>query len=339
MEKVAAGVHQLQIQRFVNVYFVEAGLAGEWVLVDTGLPGSAKAIIAAADKLFYPGTHPQAILLTHGHMDHSGSARELAEHWKVPVLAHPLELPFLQGRAVYPPADPTVDKGGSLAFVARFFPPQSFQLSDVVQALPTQDNTVPYLEQWRWLHVPGHAPGQVALFRESDRTLLGADAFATANHESVPALLMQVPKISVAGAPFNYNWQEVQQSVQLLASLQPQAVGCGHGPVIKGPEAAAGLLALANNFPMPLYGRYVEQPAVADADGVQYLPPAPADTFPQKAALVGAGAALAIGALALLGRRRKTKNRKRRGGKRPIGLTTLPPELDSSSYGYKEYRL
>ena len=52
MDIVAAGVTQLRIQRFVNVYFVETGTPGEWVLIDTGLPGSAKTIIAAADKLF-----------------------------------------------------------------------------------------------------------------------------------------------------------------------------------------------------------------------------------------------------------------------------------------------
>lgn len=305
MNQVAAGVTQLQIQRFVNVYFVESQNPGEWVLVDTGLPGSEKDIIAAADALFYPGTHPTAILLTHGHMDHSGSARALAEHWQVPVLAHPLELPFLQAKAVYPPADPTVDNGGSLAFVTRFFPPQSFQLSDVVQPLALDgDDATPFLPGWSWLHVPGHAPGQVALFREEDRTLLGADAFATANHRSVPSLLLQIPEISVAGAPFNYNWAQVRESVERLAALRPQAIGCGHGPVIRGEEAAAGLQALADNFPMPAHGRYVAEPAVTDADGVQYLPPAAKDTLPAKAALVGAGVALAaVAGAALLSRK------------------------------------
>lgn len=305
MKKVAAGVTQLQIQSFVNLYFVETGTPGEWVLVDTGLPGSEKDIIAAADKLFYPGTHPEAIILTHGHMDHSGSVQALAEHWKVPVLAHPLEMPFLTARAVYPAADPTVEDGGTLAFVARFFPPQSFQLSDYVQAFPTESEEVPFLPGWRWLHVPGHAPGQLALFRESDRTLLGADAFATANHESVPALLLQLPKISVAGAPFNYDWQQVRESVQKLAALRPEAIGCGHGPVITGLDATAGLQQLADHFPMPTKGRYVQEPARLDANGVVSVPPAPADPLRTKLAITGVALA-AIAAAAFFVKKQKT---------------------------------
>ncbi|TGE18375.1 MBL fold metallo-hydrolase [Hymenobacter elongatus] len=305
MKQVAKGVYQLTIQRFVNLYIVETGKSGEWVLVDTGLPGAAQDIIAAADALFYPGTHPEAIILTHGHMDHAGNARELAEHWKVPVVAHALEMPFLTGKAVYPPADPTVDKGGSLAFVARFFPPQSFQFSDIAQALPHDAEEPPYLPGWRVLHVPGHAPGQIALFRESDRTLLGGDAFATANHESVPSLLLMLPKISVAGAPFNYNWQQVRESVEKLAALLPQAIGCGHGPVIQGAAAAEGLSALANNFPMPTHGRYVLEPARTDENGVVYIPVAPIDTLPTRAAMIGAGVALAVTAAAIFSGRKK----------------------------------
>ncbi|PJJ59847.1 MBL fold metallo-hydrolase [Hymenobacter chitinivorans] len=339
MKQVAQGVHQLTIQRFVNLYFVETGRSGEWVLVDTGLPGAAKDIIAAADKLFYPGTHPEAILLTHGHMDHAGNARELAEHWKVPVLAHPLELPFLTGKAVYPPADPTVERGGTLAFVARFFPPQSFQLSDIVQALPAHDTDPPFLPDWQVIHVPGHAPGQIALFREKDRTLLGADAFATANHESVPSLLLQVPCISVAGAPFNYNWQQVRESVQQLAALRPENIGCGHGPVMRGTEATEGLSALAREFPMPTRGRYVQEPARTDETGVQFVPPAAVDTLPAKLAVIGAGVGLAITAAALLAGKSKNKKGKKAGRRKKnssYGYASSFENADSYSTGYGE---
>jgi glyoxylase-like metal-dependent hydrolase (beta-lactamase superfamily II) len=315
MKKVAAGVHQLTIQRFVNVYFVETGTPGEWVLVDTGLPGSEKSIIAAADKLFYPGTHPEAIILTHGHMDHSGSAQALAEHWKVPVLVHPLELPFLTAKAVYPPADPTVAGGGSLAFLSRFFPPQSFQLSNYVQQLPANDLDPPFLADWQWQHVPGHAPGQIALFREKDRTLLAGDAFATANHESVPKLLLQLPEITIAGAPFNYDWQQVGTSIKKLAALQPVAIGCGHGPAVAGRKYTAQLQKLADGFQVPAHGRYVSTPARTDENGVAYLPPAPHDPLRTKLAVAAAGLGALAGAAVLI---RRYKTHKQNEYPRPV---------------------
>ena len=309
MDIVAAGVTQLRIQRFVNVYFVETGTPGEWVLIDTGLPGSAKTIIAAADKLFYPGSHPEAILLTHGHLDHLGSARELADHWRVPVIAHPLELPYLTGKAQYPPCDPTT--GGSLAFMSRFFPVQLPNLAERVQALNADDPATPYLMSWRWLHVPGHAPGQLAFFREADRTLIGGDAFATCHHDSVPAVLLGRPKISRAGTPFNYDWDASRRSVQLLADLEPEAIGCGQGPVITGPEAAAGLRNLADNYPIPTHGRYVQEPARTDANGVEHLPPAPADKLPVQAAVIGASILMAGAAWFFTGGRRRGRQKPR----------------------------
>lgn len=294
MNQVAPGVTQLRIQRFVNVYFVATGAPGEWVLVDTGLPDSEATIQAAADELFGAGARPLAILLTHGHLDHLGSAKELAARWRVPVVAHPLELPFITGQARYPPQDPTV--GGSLGFASRFFPKQVPNLKDVAQALNPDDPTSPYLPDWRWLHVPGHAPGQLAFFREADRTLLGADTFATTHHDSVPSVLLGIPRISRAGTPFNYDYAACRESVRLLADLEPQAIGCGHGPVITGPEAASGLRALADNYPVPAQGRYVREPARTDASGVAYLPPPPPDRLPAQAALLGLGLLVAGGA-------------------------------------------
>ena len=305
METVAAGVTQLRIQRFVNVYFVDTGTPGEWVLIDAGLPGSARTIGAAAAELYGEDSRPEAILLTHGHLDHVGSAKELAIRWQVPIVAHPLELPYLTGKAQYPPQDPTV--GGSLAFMSRFFPKDLPNLEGRVQALDTDDPAVPHLMNWRWLHVPGHAPGQIAFFREADRVLIGADAFATCHHDSVPAVLLGLPKISRAGTPFNYDWEEARRSVQLLADLNPKAIGCGHGPVITGPEAAAGLHELADNYPVPAQGRYVAEPARTDASGVEYLPPKPVDDLPRQAAMLGVGLLVAGAAWLFTGGRRAAK--------------------------------
>src|SRR4051794_3070678 len=64
----------------------------------------------AADR-FSRRARPSAIILTHGHFDHVGALEHLAEHWDAPVYAHELEMPNLDGRASYPPADPTVGGG------------------------------------------------------------------------------------------------------------------------------------------------------------------------------------------------------------------------------------
>src|SRR3954469_731424 len=88
----------------VNLFF--SGLPGagdrDWVLIDAGLPGSARSIVEAAARRFQPGARPSAIVMTHGHFDHVGALKELAEAWDVPVFAHRLELPYLTGRSPYP---------------------------------------------------------------------------------------------------------------------------------------------------------------------------------------------------------------------------------------------
>jgi glyoxylase-like metal-dependent hydrolase (beta-lactamase superfamily II) len=47
----------------------------------------------------------------------------------------------------------------------------------------------------RWLHAPGHTPGQVALWREADRTLLSGDAVITTRQEAAYAVALQSPEI------------------------------------------------------------------------------------------------------------------------------------------------
>src|SRR5437899_9648935 len=117
-----------------NVYFI--GRPGsKWVLIDAGLPGWAAEIFSAAEARFGAGSRPEAIVLTHGRIDHAGSALALAEMWDVSIYAHRLEIPFLSGRSAYPPPDPTV--GGALAFLSRFFPRLSRDLGARLRGLRT----------------------------------------------------------------------------------------------------------------------------------------------------------------------------------------------------------
>lgn len=278
---------------FVNAYMVGAR-GGPWVLVDTGLPGFAGHVRGAAEARYGAGRPPEAIVLTHGHFDHAGSAADLAEKWNVPIYAHPLELPFLNGTSDYPPQDPTV--GGALGLMSRTFPHSGQNLGARLHALP-EDGSVPGLPGWRWIHTPGHTAGHISLFRDADNVLIAGDALATVNQDSLIDTIKQPTVFSVPPAPFTTNWDAAESSVEQLAEERPVALGAGHGRPVRGPRVADDLQQFANVFPRPSKGRYAKEPARSDANGLVFVPPPVRDSLPLQL-LVGGVAAMAMLALA-----------------------------------------
>ncbi len=276
----------------VNVYlYGRPGVpSGSWVLIDAGLPGSASKIVRAAQERIGPWARPAAIILTHGHFDHVGAVRSLADRWDVPVYAHRLELPYLTGRSSYPPPDPSVG-GGAMAALAWFYPRGPINLGRRVQALP-EDGSVPGMPGWRWIHTPGHTAGHVSLFRDEDRTLIAGDAFVTTKQESATAVLAQRPEIHGPPAYYTSDWEAAKESVQELARLEPLTAATGHGPPLQGRQLQAGLQELARNFDwtaVPLRGRYVTRPAITDETGVVEVPPAVPNRLPRVLLGVGLG--------------------------------------------------
>ncbi|NEU07108.1 MBL fold metallo-hydrolase [Flavihumibacter sp. R14] len=275
---VAAGVWGMKIV-IVNIYMVSKGSdSGKWILIDAGVPGSTKKIMKMASRLFGENSQPSAIILTHGHFDHAGSVKDLLKYWDVPVYAHHSELPYLTGKSAYPPPDPSVG-GGLMSSLSWTFPRGPINLKRKVKALP-EDGTVPVLQDWKFLHTPGHSPGHISLFRESDRTLIAGDAFVTTKTESAIASLTQKKQLSGPPKYFTNNWVAAERSVKLLADLEPMVAATGHGVVMKGEELKQGLKGLIASFQekaVPKHGRYVNDPAITNDEGVQYLPPKPFD--------------------------------------------------------------
>jgi glyoxylase-like metal-dependent hydrolase (beta-lactamase superfamily II) len=275
-----------------------------WVLIDTGVVGSAGRIAAAAAARFGAESRPAAIVLTHGHFDHVGAVQELARRWDAPVYAHELELPYLTGRSAYPPPDPTVG-GGAMAALSRFYPHGPIDLGDRVRALPA-DGVVPAMPGWTWIHTPGHTAGHVSLFCGRNRLLIAGDAVVTTKQESAFAVVTQRPELH--GPPMYYtsDWDAAEHSVRELAAVEPEILATGHGRPMRGEEMRWALHALAEDFwrvAVPRHGRYVRQAAVADATGVVSLPPAVPDRLPKVLLGVGAAVALGLGVRAMRRRR------------------------------------
>ncbi|HEU0137719.1 MAG TPA: MBL fold metallo-hydrolase, partial [Flavobacterium sp.] len=221
--------------QIVNLIFVDTPQVGRWVLVDAGMPKSGSEIIDAAEKRYGKGARPEAIILTHGHFDHIGSIVHLLEHWgNIPVYAHTLEFPYLTGKMAYPEPDPTVE-GGMLAKISKFYPHEPIDITKVLLPLPV-DGSVPALPDWNWIHTPGHSPGHVSFFRDSDRVLLAGDAFVTVRQDSLYKVLMQ--KEEVHGPPryLTTDWPAAKTSVATLEALRPALVITGHGTHMEGSE-------------------------------------------------------------------------------------------------------
>lgn len=78
------------------------------------------------------------------------------------------------------------------------------------------------------VHLPGHAPGLIALWRESDRLALTTDCFYTVDmwgRGSAPHL----PE-----ATYNFDTDEARASMRKLAALEPAAAWPGHAKPVTG---------------------------------------------------------------------------------------------------------
>lgn len=257
--EAATDVYVYTVQ-IVNLYLIGDIESGDFVVVDTGMPNRAEMIISAVEKRFGKDSRPKAIILTHGHFDHVGSVIELIDHWDIPVYAHELEFPYLTGQKSYPKGDYRVE-GGLVAKMSPIFPVQPIELGSHLKALP-EDGTVPFLPDFKWIHVPGHTEGQVALFREKDHLLIAADAFVTTKQESLYKVMTQSKELNGPPRYLTTDWSAAKESVRKLALLEPFIAVTGHGSPMQGSELKDSLQHLADHFDeiaVPKHGKFVKE--------------------------------------------------------------------------------
>ncbi|WP_028781919.1 MBL fold metallo-hydrolase [Thalassobacillus devorans] len=228
-----------------NVCMIGKENTDDWVLVDTGIARYGERIQTACEKRF-GDRPPKAIILTHGHFDHVGSAKYLCKLWDVPIFVHPMEWDYVIGRRDYPVGDSTVG-GGTISLLSPFFPTRGINLARYAEKLP-EDGSLPHLPDWKYIHTPGHTPGHISLFREKDRTLIAGDAFTTEKTESYLSVITQIQHVHGPPAFQTPNWKEAEASVKRLAELNPSVAITGHGLPMEGETLTRQLNELADNF-------------------------------------------------------------------------------------------
>lgn len=198
----------------INVWLVvdEEGVT----LVDAGLGLMSRGILRAVERL---GAGPlQRIVLTHGHSDHTGAVAPLLKALAVPVYAHAIEIPYMEGRVAYPrrsKSATTVAPG-----VAHELP-----LGAAGELRPIAGLT-PYL-------TPGHSPGHVVYHHEADDVLLAGDLFTSRNG-----------KLRKPMAIFTGDMQQALESGQIVGRLKPQRLEVCHGGSVVEPARQLDALVL-----------------------------------------------------------------------------------------------
>jgi hydroxyacylglutathione hydrolase len=167
--RLADGVYKVDGVRVANVYLVaiDDGL----LLVDTGMPGNAKRIVAFIESIGREAGDLRHIVLTHCDIDHIGSVARLKELTGAQVAVHELDGPVLAG-------EQRPHKGG-LAMVVLY---RLLSFRPVAPDLLLKDgDTVGGLQV---IHVPGHTAGSLVLCRE-DGVAFSGDALLSDKHGQV----------------------------------------------------------------------------------------------------------------------------------------------------------
>lgn len=219
-ERIADGVWVLRggfPGRVMNVYLVRETDRDGVLAFDAGVRSMAPQVAAAAAQL----GGLTRVVLGHSHPDHRGAAPALG----VPVLCHEAER-----------ADAEGDGGRHYFDVARLNPIGRLLLPRLLSAwdggpvgisatLADGDE----IAGMRVVHLPGHAPGLIALWREADRLALVSDCFYTLD-----------PQTGLRGGPrmphaaFNQDTELARASIRKLAELRPAAAWPGHANPLTG---------------------------------------------------------------------------------------------------------
>jgi hydroxyacylglutathione hydrolase len=236
LERVADGVWLLRgdLRGAMNIYFIEDGEGV--VQFDAGTKSMRRKAAETAREL----GGLKRIVLGHAHADHRGTAPYLG----APVFCHPDEVADAEGdKAVTPYFNL------SLLPVApvRWIYPTLLRRWDggavKVNGTVSEGDEV---AGFKVLHFPGHAPGLIGLWRESDRVALVSDVVYLVDSTRLKPL--PHGEASVPHPAFSWNHQEAKRSLRRLAELEPLVVGAGHEAPLRGKDLRPVLEAAAEKY-------------------------------------------------------------------------------------------
>jgi len=229
MEQVADGVWLLRgdTRKAMNIYFLEDG--DGVVQFDAGTKAMTKAARAAGQQL----GGVKRVVLGHAHADHRGTAPAMG----APVFCHADDVADAESDAAIAP----YMEISELPVPARWLYPLLLKRWDcgavkIAGTVAEGDEVAGF----KVLHFPGHAPGLIGLWRESDRVALVSDVIYLIDSTKMGRPLPK-GEASVPHPAWNWDHAKAKDSIRKLAALEPDLVCTGHDEPLRGPNLRPAL--------------------------------------------------------------------------------------------------
>ncbi len=229
--EVTSGIHRIDGVNGNSYLLVGKGIT----LIDTGMPNSSKKILSYIESLGRDPSEVKTIIITHSHIDHTGSLFDLKKRTGAKVAAHEAEADYMSGKKRA--------KISSLKFKIMFkilsmLP--SFKTKPVQpDILLKEGDTIAGLEV---IHAPGHTPGSICLYDKARKALFVGDTLRFMNGRMLGPPEFATPDMETA-----------RKSIAKIAKMDFEIMLSGHGEPLM-PRASEAVKEFLRSSRQPDWG-------------------------------------------------------------------------------------